>query len=481
MVRQNRQKQVIVSSSITRYFNIEKQLSNGRGLLSQGGAARGCLFSGDARQVSMTASRVFDITSSDLIGYYYNPTNLLKSCSMMVWDWYLEKKAAWSQKLRNEQPRINRSGIYFILRSIMTVILRDICFFTVKGDIYSGVPYIYATLVGYDEVSHHSGIKRPDTLEVLRKLDREFAKLEKIARDAPRQYYMVVLSDHGQTQGTTFRDRYGERLGDLISRLIRAYRGESHVNGNETQHESAYYIEAAFRDYKLSNTEVGKRFRSVLINSQRAKIGDDGQNDVIVLGSGNLGLVYFSAIEHRVTLEELMQEFPRLLSELIAHPGIGFVMVHSEATGTVVMGKQGKIYLSTGRIEGENPLTDYGLFTLSNLIRTDSFPNTPDIMIMSTYWKDTDEVAAFEQLVSSHGGTGGEQSHPFILYPSQFDLGTPKIVGAEAVYQVFKRWTEEVKRSSFPKSSVSLFWERWPLLFTRVILPQHIWSRSIDI
>ena len=95
-----------------------------------------------------------------------------------------------------------------------------------------------------------------------------------------------------------------------------------------------------------------------------------------------------------------MQEFPRLLSELIAHPGIGFVMVHSEATGTVVMGKQGKIYLSTGRIEGENPLTDYGLFTLSNLIRTDSFPNTPDIMIMSTYWKDTDEVAAFEQLVS---------------------------------------------------------------------------------
>jgi hypothetical protein len=94
----------------------------------------------------------------------------------------LEKKAAWSQRLRNEKPRTNRGGIYFILRSLMTVLLRDFSFFALKRDMYSGVPYVYVTLAGYDEVSHHSGIKRPDTLEVLRKLDREFGKLEQVAR-----------------------------------------------------------------------------------------------------------------------------------------------------------------------------------------------------------------------------------------------------------------------------------------------------------
>jgi hypothetical protein len=66
---------------------------------------------------------------------------------------------------------------------------------------------------------------------------------------------------------------------------------------------------------------------------------------------------------------------------------------------------------------------------------------------MSTYWKDNDEVAAFEEQVASHGGTGGEQSKPFILYPSEFQLGIDRIIGAESVYKVFKRWTDEVQKA----------------------------------
>jgi hypothetical protein len=122
-------------------------------------------------------------------------------------------------------------------------------------------------------------------------------------------------------------------------------------------------------------------------------------------------------------------------------------MVHSGVHGTIVLGKHGKINISTGKVEEENPLTYYGPLTFPNLVQADSFPNVPDVLVMSTYWKETDEIAAFEELVSSHGGAGGQQSRPFILYPAQFDLGTQNIVGAEAVYKVFKRWTDEVKRS----------------------------------
>jgi hypothetical protein len=115
--------------------------------------------------------------------------------------------------------------------------------------------------------------------------------------------------------------------------------------------------------------------------------------------------------------------------------------------GAVTLGKKGKMYLSTGVVEGENPLKDYSPVTQQNLMRTDSFPNAPDILVMSTYWKDNDEVAAFEEQVASHGGTGGEQSKPFILYPSEFQLGTDRIIGAEAVYKVFKHWTNEVQKA----------------------------------
>jgi putative membrane protein len=440
-------KRVVVSSSIKDVSLLERHLSDGNGLMSNGGAARASLFSGDASRVLMTASRIFDVTSADLRSYYLNPSNLTRSLSLMVWDWVLEKKAAWSQWLRKEEPRIRRKGIYFILRSIMTVFLRDFSLFTLRGDMYAGVPYAYATLAGYDEVAHHSGIERPDTLEVLRKLDKEFGRLEKIAEDSPRRYRLVVLSDHGQTQGKTFTGRYGETLEDLVSRLLSNFGKRYSVAGYETRHESAYYIDAAFRDSGISNSGLGKQVEGTLSGNQQVKVGKEGNNDVVVLASGNLGLISFTFIDHRMTLEEMTAAFPELLSGLVSHPGIGFAMVHSSEKGPVVLGKKGSAFLSNGVIEGENPLLDYNPLISQVLAREDSFPNAPDILVISTYWKDADEVAAFEEQVGSHGGTGGEQSKAFILYPGEFDLGTRNIIGAEAVYRVFKGWTEGVLKA----------------------------------
>jgi hypothetical protein len=43
--------------------------------------------------------------------------------------------------------------------------------------------------------------------------------LERIVQSAPRLYHIVVLSDHGQSQGDTFEQRNGETLGALVTRL----------------------------------------------------------------------------------------------------------------------------------------------------------------------------------------------------------------------------------------------------------------------
>lgn len=438
---------VIDAAALKDVAQLEKQLSDGNGLMSHGGVTRASLFSGDASSVLITGSRVFEETSADLRSYYLNPSSFLRTLALLVWDWILEKRAAWGQALRKEEPRVKRGGVYFLIRSVVAVWLRDFSVFTLRGDLYAGVPYAYATLAGYDEVAHHSGIMRPDALEILRKLDREFRKLEMTAADAPRKYKFVVLSDHGQTQGATFRQRYGETLEEVVSRLLREGGNTPSVAVYRTKHEGVYHIDAAFKDYHISETAAGSQVYDTILQSGRENMEKDAAVDVVVAASGNFGMVYFPAFEQRAGMEELEAKYPGLLSGLVEHPGIGFIVTRSKLRGPVALGKKGKLYLSTGEVEGQDPLGDYAPLTLQQLARGDSFPDTPDVMVMSTYWKDADEAAAFEELVGSHGGAGGEQSRPFILYPSEFDIGTDKIAGAEAVYKILKGWTDKVRNS----------------------------------
>ena len=75
----------------------------------------------------------------------------------------------------------------------------------------AGRPVVYTTFLAYDEVAHHSGVERPDTLAMLRQVDRQIgADRRRASQYAPRPYRLVVLSDHGQSQGATFLQRYGD-------------------------------------------------------------------------------------------------------------------------------------------------------------------------------------------------------------------------------------------------------------------------------
>ncbi len=441
---------IIVSSSVRDVGRLEAQISDGHGLLSGGGAARASVFSGDAERVLMTASVAYQASSNDPMAYYafyLNPFTMFHTLALMVWDWLLEKKAAWGQRLRDEKPRIKRGGIYFLLRSLMTVFARDFALSALRGDMYAGVPYIYVTFAGYDEVAHHSGILRADTLEVLRKLDREFGNLERLMPDAARRYKMVVLSDHGATQGATFRERFGESLEDIVRRLVNEPGKAYHVAGFGARQENVHYVDAAFNDSGLSRSRLGRSIARRLKSNHQYEVGEETGDDIVVLASGNMGLISFTSPPHRLTLEEIMNSYPALLPGLVRHPGVGFVMVNSAKRGALAMGMLGTINLETGAVEGEDPLTVYGSLTRQNLVRENLFPNAPDILVMSTYRTDTDETAAFEELVASHGGAGGEQSRPFILYPADLSAGSGPIIGAEAVFKVFKRWKEAVRKA----------------------------------
>ena len=220
---------VIACSAPADCAEIERRHATGVGLLVDGGASRGNLLSGEAAEVILTVSR-FEAEKRANPGYrafLANGFNVTRALVLFFWEVLLEWTAAIRAASRDVRPRGHRGGIYPLMRAAMCVIVRDLVVFGVLTDMMRGRPAIYATFASYDEVAHHSGLQRADTLEALRKLDQQFGHLERARRYAPRPYEIVVLSDHGQTQGATFKQRNGYGLDELVDARCRTARSRS--------------------------------------------------------------------------------------------------------------------------------------------------------------------------------------------------------------------------------------------------------------
>jgi uncharacterized membrane protein YvlD (DUF360 family) len=402
---------------------IERERATGIGLLVDGGASRGNLLSGEAEAVILTVSRMEEEKRANpgYRAFFANAFNTSRALVLFFWEVILEWTAALRAKRRDVRPRGHRGGAYPFMRGAMCVIVRDLIVYGVLTDMMRGRPAIYATFSSYDEVAHHSGLERADTLEALRKLDQQFDRIERARRYAPRPYEIVVLSDHGQTQGATFKQRNGYGLDELVERSVETTSVES-VAGGDEQHQMVGLAigEATGKPKKKSKKDVADR-------------------QVVVLGSGNLGLIYLMEEPRRLTREEIEQRHPRLIPALTSHPHVGWILVRS-ARGAVAIGPSGEHFLDDGRIEGDDPLAPFSSTAPQHLLRTDGFPHVADIMVGSFYDPELDEGCAFEELISFHGGIGGPQTRPFILAPKTLPPPEEPIIGAAKVHEVLTRW-----------------------------------------
>ena len=110
----------------------------------------------------------------------------------------------------------------------------------------------------------------------------------------------------------------------------------------------------------------------------------------------------------------------------------------------MVIGRDGVRYLDQDRVEGEDPTTLFGPHTIMSLRREDAMTHAPDILFLSQYDPEMGEVAAFEELIGSHGGLGGPQTEPFILHPVEWKLDEEIPLGAPAIYRNIRRWLESI-------------------------------------
>ena len=420
--------QLMVCSNPDDCAEIERRHA-GDGLLRSGGASRGNLLSGEADHVLLTASRVSAEKSANpgYRAFFANGFNVSRTLTLFFWEVILELVASARQRRRDVRPRGHRGGIYPFLRAGMCVVVRDLTVYAVLTDMFKGRPAIYATFASYDEVAHHSGLERQDTVEALRKLDQQLGRIERARRYAPRPYHVVVLSDHGQTQGATFLQRNGYGLEDLVRRSVEA-KDVRAVGGGDESHTT---VGVAFDEATGRGEESGKK---------RGPKKDVSGEDVVVLGSGNLGLVYLMEEPRRLALEEIEERHPQLVAALREHPHVGFVLAVSERDGPVALGALGAHHLRDGRVEGEDPLAPFSPTAARHLLRSAEFGNAPDLWVNSFYDPELDEGCAFEELISFHGGMGGPQTRPFLLVPVELPVPDEPIVGAAAVHAVLKRW-----------------------------------------
>lgn len=408
---------------------IERRCGSGIGLLTDGGASRGNLLSGEADDVILTVSRMEAEKKSNpgYRAFFANGDNATRTLVLFVWEVILEWTAALRAIRRDVKPRGHRGGIYPFMRGALCVFVRDLIVSGVLTDMMRGRPAVYATFSSYDEVAHHSGLERADTLEALRKLDDHFAHIEHARRYAPRPYEIVVLSDHGQTQGATFKQRNGYGLDELVERSLAG----GDVTGIAGGDEQSAMVGNAVTD------ATGKK-------AKRPK-NDVSDRDVVVLGSGNLGLIYLMEERRRLTLEEIDERHPELVPALRAHPHVGWLLVRSSEHGPVALGGNGTHYLADGRVEGEDPLAAFSPHAPEHLKRTDGFEHVGDIMVGSFYDPDLEEGCAFEELISFHGGIGGPQTRPFILHPTHLEVPSGPILGAASVHGILAGWRQQLQ------------------------------------
>lgn len=303
---------------------IEERLTDGRGLLADGGVSIGKLFTGDA--------------PTNLLAFA-SPFVLARATLSTVGEMVKELFQARQQRARGILPRTHRGWDYVALRGLTNAMMRHLTVALAAERMVRGAPVVYVNLVDCDEIAHHTGPARREALDALAGLDRVLGTFEEILPAAGRDYRFVVLSDHGQSQGPTFRQLAGRSLEEVV--------------------------------------------RSPTAGTAHA-----------VAATGDA---------------ESWGQLNALLADVLSASRVTAPLAERRARRPA--GESADAY---GRRPEPDPRLD--------LLRVASMVEAPDVLVHSTLDPDTAEVHAFEELMGSHGGLGGNRNHPVLLHPAAWPV-----------------------------------------------------------
>ena len=447
-------RRVIVSNHLDDANLINNSVCNGNGLL-RGGSSINNLLNGDAARSLLTLSTLTGNTCiptiraiDDLGSFWFNPYSFTRTICGVIGDLVLEITQSVRQRLRDEKPRIGRilNGQLF-MRALTNIFLRDLSTHAVIQEVCRDTPVIYTTFMGYDQVAHHAGPDSNDALKTLSGLDRQVCHIQQAIKHlAISTYELIILSDHGQSFGATFRQRYMLSLQDLIGQLTgEIIRVSQTTNDTEKNTYTSVLIgELEFTQAGLASQPktVVRRTAMQYVMRQLVRLSSPPVVEplpvpqIVVCASGNLAHLYITSYCGIVTLDEVERLYPKLISGLLAHEGIGIIAGHTNTGDMIVTSACGSRNITINEVTGKDPLAQYEYperraIQLQKLM---SFRNSGDLIIVSpVYLNGT--VASYEELVGVHGGMGGKQLDAFILAPTQYELKDNAIVDSTQVYE----------------------------------------------
>ncbi len=410
------------------------------GILNNGMSVNN-IISGNASENILTTSRLLpgsreeiNKVSRDLFYFSLRPFLMTKSLLLTFLDAGREVLSYWWDFIRRKKPRLNRlKGFYPLIRGASNILLRDISTAMIADAVAEGKEAAYTTFLGYDEIAHHSGPDSHEAFNALGGIDRSIRKIyEAIQITNARQYEMVILSDHGQSYGATFKQRYGISLADYIKDLAdRTSRSDQSlrvvsVEDDDDNSANVVAVLNVLGGEKGNNLihQTADNLENAINTAENDAIekAESEANDIIVLASGNMVNAYFRNKDEQLTYEEIEAYYPGLVTQLTLHPGVGTVCVHTDE-GPVVYCENGCRNLENGEVVGTDPLLMYEEPELraEQLAYLMNFPSVGDLVIISPVYEDG-TVAAYEELIGSHGGFGGQQTEPFLMYSSSIRI-----------------------------------------------------------
>ncbi len=410
---------VMVSSRPADLTLVESGLSTGRGLLSDGGVSVSNLLSGDAPTRVLTLSDARLPSEQRGVASFMNTrTGFVRSIVLVVGQMIAELHQGRRQRLRQVTPRVRRGGRFVFLRGLTTVVLRDLSVSVVADQMARGAPVLFCDFVDYDEVAHHAGPSRPEAMRTLESLDRIISFFEQIAGEVSRDYEIAVVSDHGQAQGSTFEQLAGRTLSQVVADLCDATDLGAAPPVDETPAENAIPVNLLRQAGSGAGLVLGRGERA---RDRTPPAPVNAASDApLVLSSGSLAHLYLTAEPGRVTRERIDELHPELVLGLARQPHVGVVLTRHADGVLRVDGPLGWRLLRDGHSvggEGDDPLTIFGEGAAAALIGLDARAHVGDLVVLGAVDATLGGVAAFENLVGSHGGLGGWQNRALLIHP----------------------------------------------------------------
>ena len=509
---------VVVPKSPGLVQTLQERLSKGRPGILEGGASYVNMMDGGASFSlftlgSLNKGRLFaGVRGLGLLALILlSPWRALCIPILSLWE-YLAQMVEGTLARFSRRPRVSDGILFPFVRIVSNVLFRELQTFAVIIDLYRGVPSIYTTYYGYDEIAHHYGPGSRPAYRALRGIDRQIKQIDHMRRylndltrpmlftgpkgsdrrvrslTSPRRRYdLYVLSDHGQTPAIPFRQLYGCTLGQYIARHEGRERQEPSSDverssiswgqspdrappseapqGSRGVRETGETVQEDVSrrqaQYLLNELEILEkqgakspaalaRGARHLLERQMPSEEDPGEKTskeqaIEVLHSGSMAHVYFHDATRQLTWREIERLTPGLIEALVHHDGVGLVVVRSE-DGVYALSKEGKALLGgrgeaevrqAGEIARDGPLSRFEEPEVAEaqLRYLASFPHGGDLIIFGAY-RDG-RVVGFEEQVGSHGGLGGPQCYPFILYPGEYPVEPERMINAKELYPHF--------------------------------------------